>query len=145
MNRAVRTDAPAGIARVVSRPSTVAELMRFGMVGVVVNLALYLGYLLLVRLGVEYRSAMTVVYVAGTVLGFVLHRTWTFRSQGAWAGAFGRYAVAYVVGYLLNLSGLWFLVEAASLPHAPAQAIMIVAVAAFLFVLQKLWIFPKVS
>jgi uncharacterized membrane protein (GlpM family) len=53
--------------------------------------------------------------------------------------------VAYASGYVLNLAGLWILVEAVNLSHALAQGAIIFAVAAYLFVLQKFWIFAKVA
>lgn len=145
MSRTVHEGPGVGVGRLVPRTGTAVEVVRFGIVGVAVNVTLYLAYLMLIHAGIDYRVAMSAVYVAGTVLGFVLHRSWTFRSKRAWGGAFGRYLIAYAAGYALNLAGLWLLVEAVDLSHALAQGVMILVVAAFLFMIQKLWIFPKVS
>jgi putative flippase GtrA len=145
MNRPVQTAGSTTAARIAPVAGSVMELFRFGIVGVTINLALYLAYLMLTHMGMDYRISMSVIYIFGTVLGFVLHRNWTFRSQGAWGDAFGRYVVAYASGYVLNLAGLWILVEAVNLSHALAQGAIIFAVAAYLFVLQKFWIFAKVA
>jgi hypothetical protein len=45
------------------------------------------------------------------------------------------------MGYLLNLSLLWLLVDRWGLPHAPVQGVLILGVAAFLFVVHKVWVF----
>lgn len=147
MNRFAQTDARVDVHYPMPRKGTgtAIQLLRFGVGGVAVNLALYVVYLVLLHLGVEYRAAMSVVYCVGTVLGFVLHRRWTFRNQGAWRRAFGRYVAAYAIGYLLNLVGLWLLVDVTRQPAAVAQGFMILVVAGFLFVVQKLWVFHKVA
>lgn len=145
MNRVEPTAAHTGVAQSMSQTKTALELLRFGIVGVCVNLVLYVAYLLLIQWGVDYRLAMSIVYIAGTVLGFVLHRNWTFRSRSAWGGAFGRYVATYASGYVLNLVGLWALVAALGMSRALAQGVMILVVAAFLFVVQKLWIFARTA
>lgn len=141
----MQTKVESNVQGVRPRAGAIRELFRFGAVGISINLILYCAYLLLVHFGVDFRVSMTAIYVVGTILGFILHRAWTFRSSACWRSAFRRYVASYFAGYLLNLFGLWFLVGAASLPHAYAQAIMILVVAASVFVIQKLWVFRNLA
>lgn len=119
----------------------VGQLWRFAVVGVSTNGALYVAYLALTLLGVPYLASMSLVYAAGVVLGFVMHRRFTFRHRHAWGPAAARYLVAYAAGYALNWWGLWWLVERVHLGHEWSQALMIIVVAATLFVIQRVWVF----
>jgi putative flippase GtrA len=125
------------------RPSSSGQLLRFALVGLVSNGLLYGAYLALIALGVPYRVAMTATYLGGVVLGFAAHRRWTFRHRGPGGASAVRYAAAYGGGYLLNLVGLHLLVERGGIAPAWAQGLMIVVVAAFLYFVQKHWVFRR--
>jgi putative flippase GtrA len=118
-----------------------SQLIRFGIVGVLSNLALYAVYLALTRWGADPKVAMSIAYATGTVQAFALNRSWTFGYRGAMAGPFARYVAAYATGYLANLIILVALVNGAGLHHAAVQAGAVLAVAALLFLLQKHWVF----
>ena len=117
------------------------QFLRFGIAGVATNLLLYLTYLALVGLGLQYPLAMTVSYVAGVVLGFRIQRQWTFRHRGPRAAPAVRFLFVYAAGYLLNLLGLYLLVEHARAGPASAQAMMVIVVAMCLYLAQKHWVF----
>jgi putative flippase GtrA len=118
-----------------------AQLVRYAAVGVATNLLLYGGFLLLLWAGLAYTAAMSVSYAVGIALAFVAQRSWTFAHSGARGRAALRFVACYGLGYLLNLAGLRLLVGQGLLGPAAAQAVMVVAVAVFLFVLQKTWVF----
>ena len=82
------------------------QLLRYVMVGVGSNVILYLAYLLLTGLGLGHKTAMTLSYGVGILQTFLLNRSWTFRHQGHIRSAFARYIVIYMLGYLVNFSGL---------------------------------------
>ena len=114
---------------------------RYVVAGLASNAALYAFFLLLLAAGVPYGVAMTVSYATGVALAFHLHRNWTFQRRDAgWRRAW-RFVAAYGMGYVLNIIGLALLVEGRVLGPAVGQAVMIVVVAAFLFVLQRAWVF----
>ena len=118
-----------------------AQLARYAVVGVATNLLLYGFFLLLLWMGLPHVAAMSASYAAGMALAFAAQRQWTFAHRGARGQAALRFVACYALGYLLNLAGLRLLVGLGLLGPAAAQAGMIVAVAAFLFVLQKAWVF----
>jgi putative flippase GtrA len=117
------------------------QLLRYGVVGLTSNLILYLAYLALTALGVGHKTAMTVLYVVAVTQTFFINRAWSFCHQGAPQGAFVRYITSYAIGYALNLSMLWLAVDVLSLPHQIVQGVMIIIVAATVFLLQKFWVF----
>ena len=112
-------------------------------VGSVVNGLLYLAYIGLTHCLLEPRAAMTVVYVAGVIVGFIGHKSWTFAHSGRADRALLRYLGAYALGYLINLAGLEFGISVLQVPHELAQAAMIVVVATAMFMMQKYMVFAE--
>jgi putative flippase GtrA len=120
------------------------ELIRYGIIGLTSNGLIYLLYILLTSWGAPSKFAMTLLYCSGTLATFWANRNWTFRSESN-TGALTRYLSAYLFGYLINLTLLFTMVDLAKINHRIAQAISIVLVAACLFTLMKIWVFPKSS
>lgn len=119
------------------------QLFRYAVVGIGSNVALYLAYLVLTYFGLGHKTAMTLVYAVGILQTFLLNSQWTFGHKGDTRGAFIRYVIVYLLGYLVNLSGLLIFVDVIGFSHQWIQGVMIIIVALMLFVLQKLWVFDK--
>ena len=117
------------------------EWLRFGTVGLLSNVVLYLLYLAVTALGVGHKTAMTALYCLGILQTFVLNKNWTFRHEGMLRTTLLRYWAIYLSGYFLNLIFLIVLVDLAGLPHQAVQAALIVVIAALSFILQKRWVF----
>jgi putative flippase GtrA len=120
---------------------TLRQACRYALVGLGSNLLLYLAYLALTGAGFEHKLAMTLVFSSGAAITFVVNGRWSFGARGLGVASLGRYVAAYGMGYLLNLSLLWLFVDRWGLPHAPVQGVLILGVAAFLFVVHKVWVF----
>lgn len=118
------------------------QLLRYGLVGVATNLALYSFYLLITYLGMEPKKAMTISYVVGASIGFIGHRQWTFAHKGAWLGSGTRYCIAHFCGYLINFLILLTFVDKLGYSHQWVQAVAIFVVAGFLFVTFRYFVFP---
>ena len=116
-------------------------LLRYGLVGVLTNLVIYGGYLAITSYDIAPKVAMTVMYAVGAAFGFVGHRKWTFVHNGNVRAAAMRLTVAHGCGYLLNYFILLTFVDKFEYPHQFVQAVSIVFVAAFLFLLFKFWVF----
>ena len=86
---------------------------------------------------------MTVVYIAGVILGFVGHKWWSFEHTGRVDTALLRYLGAYAIGYFINFAGLEFGISVLHVPHQIVQAFMIVVVAIAMFLLQKYVVFDE--
>lgn len=117
------------------------QFVRWFLVGVFTNVALYVAYLGLTRSLLAPKSAMTVVYAAGVGIGFLGNRHWSFEHSGPAVHSLGRYLAAYGLGYAVNFVGLHAGVEIFGLPHEAVQAAMIVVVGTMMFAMQKYFVF----
>ena len=101
------------------------QLLRFLAVGVV-NTAVGLGTIFALKALAGWGDipANVAGYAVGLITSFVLNRQWTFRHQGAWAGALLRFVAVFGVAYTANLLVLLHLRDAwgvnAYLAHALA-------------------------
>ena len=121
----------------------ILQLLRYGLVGLGTNLALYFIYLLITYFGLEPKKAMTVLYIVGALMGFFGHRKWTFTHQGTLLGSGARYFIAHLIGYLINFIILLTFVDRLGYSHQWVQAGAIIVVAGFLFVAFRYFVFPK--
>ena len=117
------------------------QFIRYEVGGLVSNVLLYLGYLLLTAFGMGHKVAMTLLYAVGVSQTFVFNRSWTFGDQGTAARSFVRYVMVYVWGYFVNLIALLVLVDYLGFPHEIVQGCMILLLAVMLFLLQRFWVF----
>lgn len=119
------------------------QLIRYGLVGLASNAAIYFIYLLLTYLGMEAKSAMTLVYLIGASIGFVGNRNWTFAHRGGPSSAVLRYVLAHVFGYIVNFMILFIFVDRFGYAHQWVQAAAIIIVAGILFVIFKFFVFNE--
>jgi putative flippase GtrA len=117
------------------------QFLRFAIVGLGSNVALYAGYLLATSLGMGHKTAMTLLYPAGILGTFLLNRSWTFRRRSTSKRALISYIGIYAFGYLINFLGLYLFVDQVGYPHQIVQGILIIVVAILLFLLQRFWVF----
>jgi putative flippase GtrA len=101
----------------------------------------YALYLLLTYNGIEPKLAATICFVAGVAVGFILNRNWSFGDPTRMRHTLPRYAVAYAIAYLVNILGLYLLVDVFGYFHQIVQLVLALVIACGLFVAQKLWIF----
>lgn len=120
-----------------------AQLFRYGLVGIGINAALYLVYLFLVHCGLDPKAAMSIAYILGIAIGYFGHKQLTFANKENYCPTLIRYALAHLGGYLINLVLLWMLVDYFSWPHAFVQVLCIFVVAAYLFLIFKYWVFSE--
>lgn len=126
------------------RHQSLKQLLRYALVGFMTNFLGYMLYLSATSVGMGSKSAMTVLYFVGTSISFISNRKWVFSHQGNAFGASIRYVAAYATGYVVNYSILFVFVDLLGYPHAYVQAVSIVIVAAYLFAVLKLFVFPHV-
>lgn len=117
--------------------------MRYGIIGLFSNLAGYSIYLLITHFGGTPKITMTTLYTVGTAISFIGNRNWTFSHNGNSLSSGARYIFAHTLGYTLNLSILIIMVDFFGYPHQIVQIFAVFAVAAFLFLILKFFVFPK--
>ncbi|MBT9463721.1 GtrA family protein [Hydrogenophaga sp.] len=117
------------------------QLLSYALIGIIINSIGYSAYLLLTHLWGAPKLTMTLLYFIGAAIGFLSNRRFTFRHDGHIGAAGVRYVAVQLSGYLLNLALLLLIVDWLGLAHQIAQAIAIVVVAAFLFVVLRIFVF----
>lgn len=120
---------------------TLKQLVRYGVVGISANAIGFALYLALSWQGIGHKSAMTILFAVGVAQTFVFNRGWSFADDGPRGPTLARYCTAYGLCYLVNLLGLYVLVDKFGYPHQVVQGIAIVSLAAVLFIAQKYWVF----
>lgn len=117
-----------------------SQVVSFGIIGVINNVALYGVYLLLTFLGVNVLLAMTLVFCGGVLLSWLLNGRFTFKRRLTSINA-KRMGVAYVVAYVANALLLGLSHYVFSLPHEAIQGVIMVLLAVGLFFAQRHWVF----
>jgi putative flippase GtrA len=123
--------------------NSVKQLIRYALVGITINLGGYLVYLLITFMGVTPKIAVTLLYFVGASVGFWGNRKLTFMHQGSLLGAGVRYIVVHFFGYILNLAILILFVDMLGYSHQWIQAFAIFAVAGYLFLAFKIFVFSN--
>ena len=117
------------------------QLISFGIIGVTSNIILYLLYITLTSAGLGPKTAASISYAIGVTQSFLLNRRITFKHEGAALPVAIRFAVAYAIGYLINILWLYAFVDIGGYPHEWAQLLLIPILAMTLFLIQKFWVF----
>ena len=126
---------------IVSSKKTLRQFFSYALIGVLTNVLGYATYLILTYLWGAPKLTMTALYFVGASIGFLANRRFTFRHDGGIGVTGARYLLAQVAGYLLNLVLLLLFVDLYDFPHQIVQAIAIVVVAIFLFVVLRIFVF----
>lgn len=135
----------ADVLRHRSLSTTLRQLFRFGVIGLLQNGIGYGLYLVLTLAGLPPKPTMTFLYLAGATVSFLANRRFTFGHTGKLTHAGIRFMLAHLGGYLINLLLLWWLVDQNGYPHQWVQASAIFVVAAYLFVSFRFFVFPAKS
>lgn len=120
---------------------TFRQLISFGLVGLLTNGLGYALYLVCVSVWGAPKATMTLLYLLGAVVGFFSNRRFTFHYKGSIGSASGRYIAIQAAGYLLNLAILIIFVDWCGFSHQLVQAVAIIFVAIFLFVMLRHFVF----
>lgn len=120
----------------------IKQLVRYGFVGLVSNLAGYLLYLILTALIFPPKLTMTLLYIAAATIGFFGHRSFTFKHDGSLSGSALAYGIVHTFGWALNFSLLYVFVDVLNYPHQIVQAGSILVVALYLFIAMRIFVFP---
>lgn len=121
------------------------QMARFIFVGAFNNIILYVAYIYITFLGVDHKYAMTLVYIVGVMIGFMLNRKWTFKYDGHINKAFLKYFFLYMWGYIINLGALFLMVDILYYPHQIVQLVVSILLAIMFFLLQRFWVFSKLE
>lgn len=122
--------------------TTLRQLLSYALIGVLTNILGYVLYIGLTQLSGAPKLTMTLLYGIGSIIGFLANRRFTFGHNGHIGAAGVRYLLVQFAGYLINLFLLIFFTDWLGFSHQIVQAIAVVVVAIFLFILFRTFVFP---
>jgi putative flippase GtrA len=119
-----------------------AQFVRYVLVGLGLNAALYAMYLLLTWRIMGSEAAMTITLGVGTLLSFLANRSLTFRHRGDRHAALRRFLACYAIIYVIDFIVLWVFAGQMGIPHQIVQGCAILVLPLLAFMMQKYWVFP---
>ncbi len=109
----------------------IARFSRFGVVGVLNNLFLYLLFMALTSIGAPPVFGAATCYLIGVLNAYWLNRRWAFSSSNSHSDDLPRFLIAYGLGFLCAVLGIAILIN--FFTPAIAQAFNIVITALFTY------------
>lgn len=108
----------------------IQRLFRYGSVGIITNVTLYLVFILFLRLGLTPSVAAGVCYGLGVGISYLLNRRWTFSSTDSHRRDIPKFILAYGVGLVstmltITLLILWLPPELAQIVNIGLTALVI--------------------
>lgn len=105
------------------------------------NTVVCLGFFaILIKHGVNYLLASTIVFIFGIIEGYVLSSALVFRHKISFRPLL-RYAVVYIVSYIVNIVLLYVCVELVNLGKFNGQVITSLLIAVMNYILIKKLVF----
>jgi len=98
--------------------------------------------LLFTYFGANPKAAVTILYPIGITLGYIGNRSFTFSYENNLHVSF-KYLLTHISGYILNVSLLYLFVDTLGYSHQIVQAIAILIVAVYLFIIFKFFVFTS--
>lgn len=123
--------------------SAIAQLARFGVVGIAAMCVHWLVVRLLVPAGIAPLIANVIGFGVAFNVSYFGHRNWTFASNRAHRTTLWRFLTVALISFALNEVMYSMLLQ--FMDYDLALAIVLVAVSALTFILSKLWAFRHPS
>jgi len=120
------------------------QLVRYALTGGPAGLFNIGVYLVLAARGTDPNLAWTLGLAAAVLVGFVVHRRWSFRGHGRrdnLARTGGRFVVVSLVSFGLNQLWVWLLVVQLDLPLWAPYPLVLGVTPLVIFALNRRWVF----
>jgi len=119
----------------------IAELARFGVVGIAAMATHWCVVAILVPLGMTPLIANVIGFCIAFNVSFFGHHHWTFASSDNQQDTFKRFAGVAILGFISNEALYALLLKFTQLDYRVALIIVLIAVAGMTYLLSRLWAF----
>lgn len=128
--------------RIVNWQNTLTQFIRYSILGFVTNSLGFSAFILLTYFfSLEPKLAMSILYFIGTIVSFIVNWQWVFSNDQNVLVASCRFLFAHLLGYFLNFTILLIFFDRLGYSYLLVQAIGIIIVAIFLFIIFKIFVF----
>ncbi|MCK9380255.1 MAG: GtrA family protein [Sulfuritalea sp.] len=125
--------------------SVLANIARYGVVGVLNNLLGYLIYIALTWRWLDPKIAVTLLYPIGAFTAYFGHARFSFSQAGYNPLGPLKYAIALCVGYCANILMLYMFSDILKFPHQIVQAVATVAIGGILYLMFRYFVFRPIK
>ncbi|MBU0520897.1 MAG: GtrA family protein [Gammaproteobacteria bacterium] len=116
------------------------QLVRYYLVGALVNAGGYVAFLVLLHAGMEPKLAASVLYVIGALVSFGLNRKLVFDSAVQIRTSLIRLFIMLLAGYVLNMLMLYVFVDLYTAPAWLIQIISVVLISVLFYLANKFYV-----
>ncbi len=132
---------PNRLFQALKKNNSQTQFLRFVLVGITVNVLLYVIYIELTSSGLGPKISASVIYFFGIAINFFAHKKVTFANTLSNKQQWLPFIALSLSVYAINIAGLYVLVDKLHLTHQIVQGFMIVVCAFISFTVQKIAIF----
>jgi putative flippase GtrA len=119
------------------------QFMKFGIVGVINTVSSWIFYYTLLFFSVHYIIATTIAYVLSSIIGFILNKTWVFKSKNKVSSSLIKYIITYGSSYLLNIGLMYTFVDILKISDKIAPILVLFFTIPYNYVFSKIWVFKN--
>lgn len=121
------------------------QILRYGIIGIALNGCGFFVYIFFTYNGFNPVKVVAILYPISVIIGYCFHTVFSFKGKNIIydLSQFLRFCFTHIVGYLINILLLFFFHVHLGFSHAPVQLTLILIVAVFLFISQKLFVYGK--
>jgi len=124
--------------------SFLTRVFRFGVVGVltaVLHYGLLYGGVEALQLNATLASSLG--FVVAVIFNYLMHYSWTFEEPAPHGRTLRRYLVMITCGFFINAAVMYAGVQWAALNYLLTQALALVVVVLWNFVMSNVWVFRR--
>jgi len=117
--------------------NTIVQLVSYGIAGLAINGFGYFLFLIFLALGIGHKTAASILYIVGVLISYSLNRKFVFKSTSSLGVGLLWHLAMVAVGYVINISILYYLVDQFKFDPKFVQLLSIVVVSTFFFTFNK--------
>lgn len=118
-----------------------SEKFRFIFSGLVVNGISFIFYIILVKLGLLPKEALTLLYWLTVLVNFFINKNFVFNNNTNSYSAFIKYLSVYTSGYFISLLFMTIAIDFLMYEHIPSMIVTSVIMPIYFYFMQKYLVF----
>ena len=121
----------------------IKQFFKFGIVGVINTVSSWVFYYSLLFFNIHYIICTTIAYVLSSIIGFILNKTWVFKSKKDTKESLFKYIITYGSSYFLNIGLMYLFVDIIGISDKIAPLLVLFFTIPYNFIFSKLWVFKN--